>query len=185
MDCSPPGSSVHGTFQARILEWVAISFFRGSSQPRDQTRVSLIVGRHFTVWATGEATKDVGCANAKKIYLPMQETRCKFDPWVGKIPQRREWHHLLVFLPGKFHRQRSLEGCSLSSVAQLCPTLCDPMDCSMPGLLVHYQFPDLTQTHVHWVSDAIQPSHPLLSPSPPALYLSQYQGLFRGPSSSH
>ena len=68
----------------------------------------------------------------------MQETRCKFDPWVGKIPQRREWHHLLVFLPGKFHRQRSLEGCSLSSVAQLCPTLCDPMDYSTPGFPVHH-----------------------------------------------
>ena len=55
-----------------------------------------------------------------------------------------------------------------SSVAQLFPTLCDPMDCSMPGLPVHHQLPELTQTHVHGVSDAIQPSHPLASPSPPA-----------------
>ena len=54
-----------------------------------------------------------------------------------------------------------------SSVAQLCPTLCDPMNCSMPGLPVHHQLPEFTQTHVHRVSDAIQPSHPLLSPSPP------------------
>ena len=52
MDCSPPGSSVHGIFQARVLEWVAISFYRGSSWPRDRTRVSHIVGRRFTVWAT-------------------------------------------------------------------------------------------------------------------------------------
>ena len=52
MDCSLPGSSVHGIFQARILEWAAISFSRGTSQPRDRTRVSSIVGRHFTVWAT-------------------------------------------------------------------------------------------------------------------------------------
>ena len=52
MDCSPPGSSVHGIFQARVLEWVAISFSRGSSQPRDRTQVSRIAGRHFTVWAT-------------------------------------------------------------------------------------------------------------------------------------
>ena len=51
-----------------------------------------------------------------------------------------------------------------SSVAQSCPTLCDPMNCSMPGLPVHHQLPEFTQTHVHWVSDAIQPSHPLLSP---------------------
>ena len=55
MDCSLPGYSVHGIFQARILEWVAISFSKGSSQPRDQTRVSCIVGRRFTVWATREA----------------------------------------------------------------------------------------------------------------------------------
>ena len=53
-NCSPPGSSVHGIFQARILEWVAISFSRGSSWPRDRTQVSLIVGRRFTVWATRE-----------------------------------------------------------------------------------------------------------------------------------
>ena len=63
-----------------------------------------------------------------------------------------------------------------SSVAQSCPTLVDPMDCSTPGLPVHHQLPELTQTHVHWVSDAIQPSHPLLSPSPPAFNLSQHQG---------
>ena len=55
MDCSPPGSSVHGNLQARILEWVAIPFSRGSSQPRDQTQVSHIAGRFFTIWATREA----------------------------------------------------------------------------------------------------------------------------------
>ena len=55
MNCSPPGSSVHGIFQARILEWVAISFFRGSSQPRDQTQVSCIAGRCFNLWVTREA----------------------------------------------------------------------------------------------------------------------------------
>ena len=65
-----------------------------------------------------------------------------------------------------------------STVAQSCPTLCDPMDCSMPGLPVRHQLPELTQTHVHSVSDAIQPSHPLSSPSPPAFNLSQHQGLF-------
>ena len=73
----------------------------------------------------------------------------------------------------------------VSSVTQLCLTLCDPMDCSMPGLPVHHQCPELTQTHVHWVSDAFQPSHPLSSPSPPALNLSQHQGLFKWVSSSH
>ena len=66
-----------------------------------------------------------------------------------------------------------------SSVAQSCLTLCDPMNCSMPGLPVHHQLPEPTQTHVHRVGDDIQPSHPLLSPSPPALNLSQHQGLFK------
>ena len=65
-----------------------------------------------------------------------------------------------------------------SSVTQLCPTLCDPMDCSTPGLPVHHQLPEFTQTHVRWVGDAIQPSHPLSSPSLPAFNLSQHQGLF-------
>ena len=66
-----------------------------------------------------------------------------------------------------------------SSVTQSCPTVCDPMNRSMPGLLVHHQLPEFTQTHVHRVSDAIQPSHPLSSPSPPAFNLSQHQGLFK------
>ena len=66
-----------------------------------------------------------------------------------------------------------------SSVTQSCPTLCDPMDCSTPGLPVHHQLPEFSQTHVHWVSDAIQPSHPLSPPFPPAFDLSQHQGLFK------
>ena len=66
-----------------------------------------------------------------------------------------------------------------SSVAQSCPTLCDPMNLNRPGLSVHHQLPEFTQTHVHQVSDAIQPSHPLSSPSPPAPNPSQNQGLFQ------
>ena len=66
-----------------------------------------------------------------------------------------------------------------SSVTQSCPTLCDPMDCSMPSLPVHHQLLELTQTHAHWVGDAIQPSHPLSSPSTPAFNLSQHQSLFQ------
>ena len=72
-----------------------------------------------------------------------------------------------------------------SSVTQSCPALCDPMDCSTPSLPVHHQLPESTQTHVHWVGDAIQPSHPLLSPSPLAFDLFQHQGLFKWVSSSH
>ena len=66
-----------------------------------------------------------------------------------------------------------------SSVAQSCPTLCDPMNRSTPGLPVHHKLPEFTQTHVYRVSDAIQPSHPLSSPSPPAPNPSQHQSLFQ------
>ena len=72
-----------------------------------------------------------------------------------------------------------------SSVTQSCPTLCNPMDYGTSGFPVNHQLRELTQTHVHRVGDAIQPSHPLLSPSPPALNLSQHQGLFQWVRSSH
>ena len=72
-----------------------------------------------------------------------------------------------------------------SSVAQACPTLCNPMNQSTQGLPVHHQLLEFTQTHVFWVGDAIQLSHPLSSPSPPALNLSEHQGLFQWVSSSH
>ena len=71
------------------------------------------------------------------------------------------------------------EASEFSSVTQSCPTLCDPMNRSTPGLPVHHQLPEFTQTHVHQVGDAIQLSHPLSSPSPPALNPSQHQGLFQ------
>ena len=72
-----------------------------------------------------------------------------------------------------------------SSVTQSCLTLCDPMNCSTPGLPVHHQLPEFIQTHVRWVGDAIQPSHLLSAPSPPAPNPSQHQGLFKWVSSSH
>ena len=135
MDCSPPGSSIHWILQARILEWVAISFSRGSSQPRDRTQVSRIAGVGFNLWATREA---------------IQTFSVQF-----------------------------------SSVAQTCLTLCDPMNHRMPGLPVHHQLPEFTQTHAHRAGDAIQPSHPLSSPSPPAPNPSQHQSLFQWVNSSH
>ena len=76
-------------------------------------------------------------------------------------------------------------GVQFSSVAESCPTFCNPMDCSRSGFPVHHQLPELAQTHVHWVSDAIQPSHPLSFSSPPTFNLSQHQGLFKWVSSSH
>ena len=74
---------------------------------------------------------------------------------------------------------RSLSSVQFSSVAQLCLTLCNPMDRSTPGFPVHHQLLELTQTHVHHIGDAIQLSHPLSSPSPPTFNLSQHQGLFQ------
>ena len=81
-------------------------------------------------------------------------------------------------LQGKRERRKAFLF-MVSSVSQLCLTLCNPMDCSTPGFPVHHQLPELAQTHVPHVSDAIQPSHPLLSASPPAFSLSQHQGLFQ------
>ena len=88
------------------------------------------------------------------------------------------------FLKGPLQLLYSLS-VQFSSVAQSCPTLCNPMDCSTPGLPVHHQLPELAQAHVHQVGDAIQPSHLLSSPSPPAFNPSQHQGLFQWVSSSH
>ena len=96
-----------------------------------------------------------------------------------------------VLLPYLVHMSLPLHPHLLSvwsyccSVTQSCPAPCDPMDCSTPGLPVHHQLPELAQTHVHWVGDAIQPSHPLLSLSPPTFSLSQHQGLFQWVDSSH
>ena len=75
--------------------------------------------------------------------------------------------------------KESYDSVQFSSVTQMCPTLCDPMDCSTPGLPIHHQLRELAQTHAHCVDDAIQPSYPLLSLSPPTFNLSQHQGLFQ------
>ena len=78
-----------------------------------------------------------------------------------------------------------ISSAQFSSVAQLCLTLCDPMNCSTTGLPVHHQLLEFSQTHIHWVSDAIQPSHPLSSPSPPAPNPSQHQSIFQWVNPSH
>ena len=124
MNCSPLSSSVHGISRARILEWVAISFSKGSSWRRDWTHVP--------------------CIGKWILYFGSHQGRLNFKSIV-----------------------------QFSSVAQLYPTLCSPMDCSMPGFSVHHQLRELAKTHVLQVSDAILPSHPLSSPSPPAFNLSR------------
>ena len=99
--------------------------------------------------------------------------------------------HSLLLLPSifpsirVFSNELALFISSVQLVAQLHQTLCDPMNCSTPGLPVHHQLPEFTQTQVHQVIDAIQPSHPLSSPSPPAPNLSQHQSLFQWVNSSH
>ena len=153
MDCSLPGSSIYGLFQARILEWIAISFYRGSSCPRDRPRspalqaVSLL-SEPLSMWATNTRTftiRDENYSGYNKTYISVQ----------------------------------------FSSVAQSCPTLCDPMNRSMVSFPVHHQLPEFTQTHIHWVGDAIQPSRPLLSSSLPAFNFSLHKGLFKWLCSLH
>ena len=92
------------------------------------------------------------------------------------------WWGSRIHPQGTMHK--NAKSVQFSLVPQSCPTLCDPLDCGTPGLPVHHQLPGLTQTHVHRVSDAIQPSHPLSSPSP-AFNLFQHQGVFQWVSSSH
>ena len=101
--------------------------------------------------------------------------QCWGGPWNPKTPRQK----CATLDPWRF---RFIQ---FSSVAQSWSTLYDPMNCSMPGLPVHHQLPESTQTHVHWIGDAIQTSHPLLSPSPPALSLSQHQALFKWVSCLH
>ena len=93
------------------------------------------------------------------------------------VSLRREKYFLLLTLTLLLLLFNRFISVQFSSVTQLCPTLCDPMNCSRPGLPVHHQLPEFTQTHVHRVGDAIQPSHLLSSPSPPAPNPSQHQSL--------
>ena len=112
-----PGSSVHGILQERILEWVAISFLREFSRPRNQTQVSYIAGRFFTDWATKEARNSIKVAElhtfkrASQVALVVKNPPAStgdnkkhgFNPWVGKIPWRRAWQPTPVFLPWESH----------------------------------------------------------------------------------
>ena len=98
----------------------------------------------------------------------------------GKLRSREFLILIIVWDP-----QKIVDQVQFNSIVQSCPTLCDPMDCNTPGLPIHHQLPELAQTHVDQVSDAIQPSHPLSSPSPSTFNLYQHQGLFQWLSSLH
>ena len=158
VDYSPPGFSVNGISQVRILDWVAISYSRGSSQTRHQTCISYIfcIGRQILYcWHQLQSVSRFSHSVVSDALPPhgLQHAR---HPYPSPSVQ---------FSPVQ----------SLSAG----PTLCDPMNCSMPGLPVHHQLPEFTQTHVHQVGDAIQPSHPLSSPSSTASNSSQHQTLFQ------
>ena len=131
------------------------------------------------------------------MFLNLVVAQVRVPPWV-LIPQFMRFLHQRIpetsfHFPGHFTineklisgSNKGLENFQFSSVAQSCLTLFDPMDCGAPGFPVHHQLPELAQTHVHWVSNAVQPFHPLSSPSPPAFNLSEHQGLFQWVSSSH
>ena len=120
----------------------------------------------------------------------MTNTACSGLPWwlqtVKNPPAIQETQVQSLGWEGPLEKGMSqFSSVQLSSVDQLCPTLCDPMNRRMPGLPVHHQLPEFIQTHIHQVGDAIQPAHPLSSPSPPAPNPSQHQGLFQSVNSLH
>ena len=142
----------------------------------------MVADNWFGIGSWGEAQKTQKIISMQlRLY---HEFICKERARNRGIKERREressglWGMVYTNLP------TSQRFCCCS-VAQLCPTLCYPMDCSTPCFPVLHHLPELTQTQVHWVEDAIKPSHPLSSPFPPAFNLSQHQGLFKWVSSSY
>ena len=133
MDCSPPGSSVHGIFQAIVLEWVAISFSKGSSQPRDRTRVSRIVDRCFTIWATEDTCTLMSISELFTIARTWKKPRWPLaDEWIRKL-----WYIYTVEYSVQF-------SCSVVS-----DSIVTPMDYSLPGSSVHGIFQAIV---LEWVA---------------------------------
>ena len=141
-------------------------------------------------WVSSDEEDEPGAYYREWSKSERERQTLYINTYIWDLERQYQW----FYVQGSKHRckeqtfglnGRRFSSVQFSSVAQSCPTLYNPMNCSMPGLPVHQQLPESTQTHVHWVSNAIQPSHPLLSPSPPALNLSQHQGLFQWVSSSH
>ena len=166
MDWSPPGSLSLGF--PRQEYWSGLSCPPPGDLPDPYLlHLPLSAGRFFTTVPPGKPKGDAVTASGNKQSFSFPS-------------------HLPTIIAPKNSNPLSLSSSAqFSSAAQLCPTLCDPMNCSMPGLPVHHQLPEFTQTHVHRVGDAIQPSHPLSSPSPSAPNPSQHQSLFQWVNSSH
>ena len=153
IDCSPSGSSVHGIFQARILEWLPLLIPGNLPDPGIKT-----------------ASQHVICMS-KLNKLSMLIYTINF---ISTIPR----FSLKIYCENNNKKHSDFSSTWPPSVQFSHSVVSAPMDRSTPGLPVHHQLPELTQTHVHQDSDAIQPSHPLLPPSPLAFSLSQHQGLF-------
>ena len=117
--------------------------------------------------------------------LQSYQTKQRADHDLDPLNPSQSTNLQTIIIKNHYLKSLSFSSVQFSSVAQSCPTLCDPMNCSTPGLPVHHQLPEFTQTHVHRVSDAIQPSHSLSSPSPPAPNPSQHQSLFQWVNSLH
>ena len=129
----------------------------------------------YSPWNSPGQNTGVGSCSLPQGLLPLQglNSSLPYFRWIlYQLSHQGSFWVFVFIVPSSCELQ-------FSSVAQSCPTVCDHMNRSTPGLPVHHQLPESTQTHVHWVGDAIQPSHPLSSPSPPALNLSQHQGLFK------
>ena len=132
---------------------------------------------YFTIWHDSNVVADITWLAYKMIQI-MAKNQCLKSTSFFKSRFSSKYFFPLNFIIS--HKQVLVQ---FSSVARSCLTLCNSMNYSTPGLSVHHQLPESTQTHVYWVSDAIQPSHPLPFPSPPSLNLSQHQGLFQWVSS--
>jgi len=162
---------------------------RSRSQLQQHTVLSLYkIKKHMETYSTWLIIKSMQIKTQGGITSPLSEWPSSERSTNNKC--FRSWIQEGIFL----HSWWGCNGCShcgkqhsvqFSSVTQSCPTPCDPIYCSTPDLPVHHQLLEPTQTHVHQVGDAIQPSHPLPSPSPPAFNLSQHQGLFQWVDSSH
>ena len=171
MDCSPPGFSVHGDspgnntgFGCHALLQVDLS--------NPGIGISCTAGQFFTNWATRETCQQYAIKQLMYHWGNQRGNKKKIprDKW--------KWKH---------NDSKPISSVQFSSVAQSCPTLCDPMNHSTLGLSVYHKLPEFTQTHAHQFGDAIQPSHPLPSPSPPAPNPSQHvmqQNSKRGADSS-
>ena len=138
---------------------------------------------HKREWSRGRKGKERNWDRGRETRGTQQAEKQRtwehaFQALTSGILGRMALHWWVIYPRLSLHQFSSLQ--SLSHVQ-----LCNPMECSTPGLPVHHQLPEFTQTLVHWVSDAIQPSHPLSSPSPPTFNFSQHQGLFKWVSSLH